>query len=260
MAGREYIFNLYRRASRHTVILALVAVLLAGTGLMSWRHQAAERGVSVTTAVSAPAANATSLVSLNGRTFEQSEGLQGAVVGEYEGYFDGKTKSFSLGPKGSKTTGAKDSRLYSRSDPSGEVERGAGFGFRVVRSAYVNTADNPPTVTGEIEITNLTNATLYNTRVVFTSFKVSNVGGADAGNLPGANGFAYFNDGQVAYNGKLSVSRAYGDIASAANATRVWSFAVANTPPSFFFTYKVIADLGVAAHAAVPARALSDHV
>lgn len=253
MAGREYIFNLYRRTSRHTVVVALVAVLLAGAGLMNWRHQAAERGVSVATVASATAVNTASLVSLNGRTYEQSEGAQGAVLGEYEGYFDGKTKSFTLNPKSSKTTGAKDSRLYSRSDPSGEVPQGTGFGFRVVRSAFVNNADNPPTVTGEIEITNNTTATLYNTRVVFTSFKVANVNGADAGNLPGGSGFAYFNDGQVAYNGKLSVSREYGDIAAAGKSTRVWAFAVANTPPSFFFAYKVIADLGVAAESVAPA-------
>ena len=254
MAGREYIFNLYRLALRRAVFVALVAVLLAGAALMSWRHQAAERvGISATTAASAPAVNTASLLSLNGRTFEQSEGLQGAVMGEFEGYFDGKTRSFSLKPRDANATRTKDTRLYSRSDPSGEVAQGAGFGFRVVRSAFVNNADNPPTVTGEIELTNNTSAALYNTRVVFTSFKVTNAGGADAGNLPGANGFAYFNDGQVAYNGKLSVSREYGDIASAAKSTRVWTFAVPNTPPSFFFTYKVIADLGVAAESVAPA-------
>ncbi|MGH9802990.1 MAG: hypothetical protein ACRD82_21700, partial [Blastocatellia bacterium] len=142
----------------------------------------------------------------------------------------------------------------SRSDPSGEVTQGVtGFSPSITRSAFVNNADNPPTVTGEFALTNNTGATLYNTRVVFTGFKVTNSGGADAGNLPGANGFAYFNDGQVAYNGKLSVSRDYGDIAAAAKVTRVWTFAVANQPPNFFFSYRVIADLGVAAESVAPA-------
>lgn len=250
MAGREYIFNLYRLASRRAVVLALVAVFLAGAGFMNWRHQAAERKMSAAMVASEPAHSTASLVSLDGRTFEQSEGLQGSVVGEFEGYFDSKTRSFTVNPKSARTNGSKDSRLYSRSDPSGEV---AGFGRRVIRSAFVNNGDNPPTVTGEFELTNNSSATLYNTRVVFTSFKITNAGGADAGNVPGASGFAYFSDGQVAYNGKLSVSREYGDMAAGAAATRVWTFAVANQPPSFFFTYKVIADLGVAAESVAPA-------
>ena len=254
MAGRKYIFSLCRSVSRRAAIVAFIAFCLAGAGLMSWRHQAAERKeMGTVTTASNPSVNSASTVSLNGRTFQQSEGAQGAVVGEFEGYFDGKTRSFTLQPKGGRSTSGKDSRLYSRSDPSGEVSQGSGFSFRVVRSALVSSADQSPTVTGEVELTNNTNATLYNTRIVFNTFKVTNAGGADAGNLPGANGFAYFNDGQVAYNGKLSVSRDYGDIAAAGKSTRVWSFAVANQPPSFFFTYRVIADLGVAAESVAPA-------
>lgn len=254
MAGREYIFSLCRLASRRAAIVAFIAFCLVGAGFVSWRHQAAERkDMGAVAAASIPAVNSASLVSLNGRRFEQSEGAQGAVVGEFEGYFDGKTRSFSLQPKGGRSTSGKDSRVYSRSDPSGEVGQGAGFSFRVVRSALVSSADQSATVTGEIELTNNTSATLYNTRIVFTGFKVTNSAGADAANLPGANGFAYFNDGQVAYNGKLSVTRDYGDIAAAGKSTRVWSFAVANQPPSFFFGYKVIADLGVAAESVAPA-------
>ncbi len=254
MAGRESIFNLRRLASRRAAMVAFIAFCLAGAGFMSWRHQAAERKeTGKATATSVPSVNNASLISLNGRAFEQSDGVQGAVVGDFEGYFDGKTRSFTLQPKSGRSTSGKGSRLYSRSDPSGEVSQGAGFSFRVVRSALVGSADQSATVTGEVELTNNTNATLYNTRIVFTSFKVTNAGGADAGNLPGANGFAYFNDGQVAYGGKLSVSRDYGDIAAAGKSTRVWGFAVANQPPSFFFTYRVIADLGVAAESVAPA-------
>ncbi len=254
MAGRESIFNLRRLVSRQAAVVAFIAFCLIGAGLTTWRHQAAERKeTSTMTETSVSHVNAASLISLNGRTFEQSDGLQGAVVGEYQGYFDGKTRSFTLQPRGNRSSDGKGSQLYSRSDPSGEVSQGAGFSFRVVRSALVGNAEQSATVTGEIELTNNTSATLYNTRIVFTSFKVTNAGGADAGNLPGANGFAYFNDGQVAYGGKLSVSRDYGDIAAAGKSTRVWSFAVANQPPTFFFTYRVIADLGVAAESVAPA-------
>lgn len=252
MAGREYLLSLCRRVSRSTVVVALVAVCLAGASVMSWRQAAAERMVNGAAASStANAVNAGSLISLNGREFTQSDGTQGAVVGEFEGYFDGKTRSFSLQPKGSGE--GRSGRLFSRSDPSGEVAQGSGFSFRVVRSALITTGDNPATVTGEVELTNNTSATLYNTRIVFTTFKITNASGADAGNLPGANGFAYFNDGQVAYNNKLSVSREYGDIAASAKSSRVWTFAVNNQPPSFFFAYKVIADLGVATESVAPA-------
>lgn len=253
MAGREYIYSLRRLVSRRTAIVAFIAFCLANAGLMSWRNQAAERkdAGKVAADLTSSASNA-SLISLNGRAFEQSDGAQGVIVGEFEGFFDGKTRSFTVQPKADRSTDGKGTRLYARSDPSGEISQGA-FGFRVVRSALVSGTDQSATVTGEVELTNNTSATLYNTRVVFNSFKVINSAGADANNLPGASGFAYFNDGQVAYNGKLSVSRDYGDIAAAAKSTRVWSFAVANQSPSFFFAYKVIADLGVAAESVAPA-------
>ncbi|MDQ3013477.1 MAG: hypothetical protein M3X11_22590, partial [Acidobacteriota bacterium] len=170
------------------------------------------------------------------------------------GYFDAKTRSFILPPNSERATAGRGNRQAFRSDPSGEVPVGpSGYSFRVVRSDFVNTPDNPATVVGEIELTNNTSGILYNTRIVFTSFKLSNAGGADAGNLPGASGFAYFNDGQVAYNNKLSVSRAYGDIPAGGKVSQVWSFAVSNTPPSFFFAYQVIADIGVAAESVAPA-------
>ncbi len=255
MAGREYLLRLCRLASRRAVVIALVAVCLASASLISWWQASAERSLNSSAATISPkgnAATAGSLVSLSGLKFAQGDGAQGAMLGEFEGYFDAKTRSFSLQPKGERA--GTGNRQAFRSDPGGDVPVGpSGFSFRVVRSDFVNTPDNPATVVGEIELTNNTSGILYNTRVVFTSFKLSNAGGADAGNLPGANGFAYFNDGQVAYNNKLSVSRAYGDIAAGGKVSQVWSFAVGNTPPSFFFAYKVIADIGVAAESVAPA-------
>lgn len=255
MAGRKYLNSMCRRASRRATLIAFVTLCLAGTSVLNWYQAAAKRrGHSATASPMSPtvttnAANAGSLISLAGREFPQSDGEQGVVVGEFEGSFDAKTRKLSLQSKSE----GKESRLWTRSDPSGEVPVGAGFGFRVVRSDFVNTADNPATVTGEIELTNNSSATLFNTRIVFTSFKITNAGGADAGNLPGANGFAFFNDGQVANGGKLNVSRAYGDIAAGGKVSKIWTFAVNNMPPPFFFTYKVIADLGVAAESVAPA-------
>ncbi len=255
MAGRKYLNILCRRASRRAALIAFIALCLAGTSVLNWRQASAKRRGNSATAnpvsssLGTVAGNAGALISLAGREFPQSDGEQGAVVGEFEGSFDAKTRSFSIQPKGS---AGKSNGLFSRSDPSGEVPVGSGFGFNVVRSDFVNNADNPATITGEIELTNNTSAALYNTRIVFTSFKVNDTK-ADAGNLPGANGFAFFNDGQVANGGKLNVSRAYGDIAAGGKVSRIWTFAVNNTPPKFFFTYKVIADLGVAAESVAPA-------
>lgn len=253
MAGRKYFNSMCRRATRRTALIALVALCLVGASVMNWRQAAAKRRVNSATVTPLPPASGTSvagagsLVSLNGREFPQSDGEQGVVIGEFEGNFDANTRSFSL-----RTISAekKGNRLMARSDPNTEAPIGPG---RVVRSQFVNTPDTPATISGEIELTNSTNATLYNTRVVFTTFKVANAGGADAGNLPGASGFAFFNDGQVAYGGKLNVSRAYGDIAAGGKVSQIWTFAVNNTPPNFFFAYKVIADLGVAAESVAPA-------
>lgn len=247
MAGREYLFSLCRRASRSTVMVALVAVCLTGSSIIVWRQAAAERSVNSVEALSS-VANKASLVSLDGRTFSQSE--EGAVLAEFEGSFDPRTNSLSIQPRSPRTTSGKDGRLYARSDPGAEV---GGFTWKVLRSQLVNTGGTSATVSGEVELTNATNVTLYNTRVVFTAFKVGNAGGADAGNIPGANGFAYFNDGQVALGNKLNVSRAYGDIAAGAKTARVWTFAVTNQPPSFFFAFKVLADIGVAAESVAPA-------
>lgn len=250
MAGREFLFSLCRRASRSTVLVALVAVCLVGASVIGWRQASAERSANAAKAASAPMASNTSLVSLDGRTFLQSDGTSGAVMGEFEGYFDAKTNRLSIQPKSASSGVGKDNRLYSRSDPGAEV---GGFTWKVLRSQLVNTGDTSATISGEVELTNATNVTLYNTRLVFTSFRLGNAGGEFAGNLPSANGFAYFNDGQIAFGNKLNVSRDYGDIASGAKTTRVWTFAVTNQPPGFFFSFKVLADIGVAAESVAPA-------
>jgi sugar lactone lactonase YvrE len=275
MAGCEYLFNLRRlnsrrRSSHSTVVIALIALFLTATGVWSWRHAASGRSIPAVFAgasASAPALNAPSapssgLISLAGQEFPASDGVSGVVVGEFEGYFDAALRGFTVQP--GRAPGAesrKDRRLNSRSDPGSDVPQGSGFGLIVVNSAFISTGDNPGTVSGEVAVYNNTTATLYNTRLVFTSFRICPASGAcnnststgDALNLPGATGLAFFNDGQVAYNNKLHVSRSYGDIPAGGNVKNIWTFATVAQPPRFFFTYKVIADLGVAAESVQPA-------
>lgn len=275
MAGCEYLFNprrlnLRRRASHSTVVIALIGLFLTATGVWAWGHAASGRsiptvsaeGPAPTPALNAPSAPPSDLISLAGQEFPASDGVSGVVVGEFEGYFDATSRSFTTQPR--KAPGAesrKDRRQNFRSDPSSDIPQGSGFGLIVINSAFISTGDNPGTVSGEVAIFNNTTATLYNTRLVFTSFRICPASGAcnnststgDASNLPGATGLAYFNDGQVAYSDKLHVSRSYGDISAGGNVKNIWTFATVAQPPRFFFTYKVIADLGVAAESVQPA-------
>ncbi len=245
MAGREYLLSLRRRALRSTITLALTALSLVIAVGFALHRAAAKHSSSF---------NPASTVSLAGQQFPVNEGTGGSVLGEFEGRFDAATRRFTIQPIVARKSDSSDAgRVAFRSVPGGEVPQGSGFSFSVVNSAFINSGDNPATVSGEIQITNNTNATFYNTRLVFTTFKIGGPAGSDAGNTPGAGGFAYFNDGQIPYNGKLNVSRFYGDIPGGGSAKNIWTFAVTNQPPSFFFSYRVLADLGVAAESVQPA-------
>lgn len=251
------------------VIIALVALSLAAVGAWSWRRAAAERSTSSASApaLTAPSASPFSsssrsgLISLAGREFPVSDGAPGIVVGEFEGYFNAASRSLTVQPsKAYGSASRKVRNLASRSDPGSEIPQGS-FGLNIVNSVFISTGDNPGTVSGEVAVFNNTSATLYNTRLVFTSFKICPAAGpcngststGDAINLPGTTGIAYFNDGQVAYNNQLHVSRSYGDIPAGGSVKNIWTFATVAQPPRFFFTYKVIADLGVAAESVQPA-------
>ncbi len=175
----------------------------------------------------------------------------GEVLGEFEGYFDAGTRKITIRPM--RRAASPREGLSSRFNPGSEIAQGQGFGFSVVNSAFINSGENPATVNGEIQISNLTSTPLLNTRVIFTAFRLGGPGGVDAGNLPSGTGLAYFNDGQIAYGGKLNLSRYYGDIPGLGAVKKIWTFAVTDTPPSFFFVYKVLADRGVAAESVQPA-------
>ena len=229
MAGRELLSTLSRRVFRSKHLVAVVAIAAVAGAI--WLGHAA--------------ASSLTPVSPAGQRFEQSE--SGVVAGEFEGSFNAETRSFTIAPKAARAS--KGRALNSRFDPGAEV---SGFSFSVVASKFIGTGDNAGTVSGEVQITNNSGVTLYNTRLVFTAFKVGGPGGADAGNVPGASGFAYFNDGQIPFNGKLNVSRYYGDIPASGNAKAIWTFATVTQPPNFFFSFKVLADIGVAAESVRP--------
>ncbi len=263
MTGREYLFDLCRRSSRPTALIALIAGCLASGALWSWRPAAAEpapvESAAPAPTMNAPSAPAAGLVSLAGQVFPASDGVRGVVLGEYEGYFDALTRSLTVQPAKARAGQSPIGRNQtSRSNPGSEVTPG-NFGLTVVNSAFIGTGDHPGTISGEVAVQNNTSATLYNTRLVFTSFRLcSTLTGPcnatqDAGNTPGPTGLAYFNDGQVAFNNKLYISRSYGDIGVGANVRNIWTFASVAQPPRFFFTYAVIADLGVAAESVQPA-------
>ncbi|MGA1367835.1 MAG: hypothetical protein ACO394_04870, partial [Blastocatellia bacterium] len=196
--------------------------------------------------------------SLEGDQFPAEHGSGAAIVGVYEGEFSASTRRLTIRPQGEslvddgqETTGPSNLPLQQSSGIV--IPRGAaGFSLAVLNSAFVNDGINPSTVSGEIQITNNTSSTFYNTRLIFTRFAVNSTG-ADAGNTPGQSGFAYFNDGMLPYEGKLQVSRQYGDIGPGANARNVWNFAVTSTPETFRFGFVLLADLGVVVESLAPA-------
>lgn len=249
MSGRDKFFGLNRLVLRSALMVGLLAMGLVYASLQGFDRASAKRGDSRETSEPAQAAGEPRVAVEAGSP----------VIGEFEGSFDARTRRFTIEP--SRGRSGQGSAMEVRSNPGTELSQGAQFGFSVVNSTYVAAGDNPATVTGEIQLTNTSGVALYNTRLVFTSFKLCPAVGpcngatatADAGNLPGASGFAFFNDGMVASGGKLNVSRFYGDIAAGASARAIWTFATLNQPPRFFFTYKVLADVGLAAESVAPA-------
>ncbi|MDX2033534.1 MAG: hypothetical protein SF339_22850 [Blastocatellia bacterium] len=253
MAGREYLFIAtlrawvrgVRRAERSTAVIALV-VALVGVGSLSLRGVDAGRAGRRAESSARRAAAAPQIADANAG--------RGVVVGEFEGYFDSATRRMTVQPRAAREgRGARGLNPTSRIYPGVEINPGSGFTFSVVASKFQGTGDFPGTVSGEVSIANATAATLYNTRLVFTAFKIGGPGGVDAGNVPGASGFAFFNDGLAPLDGKLHISRFYGDIPASGSVKNIWTFATVAQPPSFFFAYRVLADIGVAPESVQPA-------
>lgn len=248
MAGRKFIKSFFHHASRSAVVVLCAAIVLAAGSLTGLRRITAQQAFRALSSA-APATSAAI-----GAVQEPITGSSDAVtLGEFTGSLDAKSGELKITPK----TQAKGRYVaYSRSDP-GTVLPPGSFTVRLTdtNGAGADSVFLPGsgTVSGEIEILNNSATTFYNTRLIFTSFRVSNAGGAAASNSPTTGGVAFYNDGQVAYNNQLNVSRAYGDIAPGGSGKAVWTFAVPTSGPTFFFQFQVLADLGVAAESVEPA-------
>ncbi len=234
MSSRRLWSKLGQLIIRPASIIALTAILLVMAGAVEWRRTAAStteiKEKTSTTAV-LPAGSA-------------------KIAGVFEGRFDANTKQIhlintsngkikvSLGARteaSSMLPGASHTKTFNTScaSPSGAKP--------CIPAAPSNT------VSGEFTITNTGSLKFYNTRLIFTDFL-----NAAGGTPVSAN--AYFNDGQVPANGKLGVSRDFGDIDPAGNASRIWTFSFPGSSlQSFYFRYVVYADLGVATESIEPA-------
>ncbi len=255
MADRGMIGRQQSRVRRSTVMIALsvIGLSLVTLGLRQvWMQHAQAAGVTTLELSALPA---------QGKTLSDDKGA-GTVVAGYEGSFDPRTKQLVLKtPSDGRSLPDRDGRLNTRVDPNAVVTLGSQFSFTVVNSTFIQTGDLAGNISGEIQLMNKLGVTLFNTRVVFTKFAICPTSGAcnggsagtPANTTPGMTGFAYYNDGLIPYQGKLNVSRAYGDITPGGTSNAVWTFNVSTTPAKFFFSFVVLADIGVAAESVYPA-------
>ena len=235
MSSRRLWSKLGQLIIRPASIIALTAILLVMAGAVEWRRTAASSTESKTKASTVEVLPA---------------GSNSKIAGVFEGRFDANTKQIqlintsngkikvSLGARteaSSMLPGASHTKTFNTScaTPSGTKP--------CVSAAPANT------VSGEFTVTNTGSLKFYNTRLIFTDFL-----NAAGGTPVSAN--AYFNDGQVPANGKLGVSRDFGDIDPAGSASRVWTFSFPGSSlQSFYFRYVIYADLGVATESVEPA-------
>lgn len=250
MVDYGIIFNRLRRMNRPAGLAVLLVGALAGMGALRFSHLWEARAAAVTTL---------ELATLPIQSESPGDGSAALVAG-YEGSFDPRTKQMVL--QTTRVERTADGRTRNvRVDPNSEVARNTGFTFTVANSTFIPTGDLAGKISGEIQLMNKTAVTLYNTRLLFTRFKIcptsGNCDGGSAANdataTPGQTGFSYFNDGFIPYQGKLHLSRAYGNIAANGTSNAVWSFDVSTNPAKFFFSFVVLADVGVAAESVYPA-------
>ncbi len=255
MSSRGLLVWLGRQSFRSTTVITLVSTILVMAGAAGLRR--------VVTTRTATAASTTTLAN-RGMSRNISAPLLTAgtakgqkVVGVFEGTFDAKTQKVTLLNSSSGTLNATF-KAFGRSDATTALPEGAYT--RSFTRSCANPSGTVPcqsvapsnTVSGEMRINNTGTLKFYNTRLIFTDFLDSRGGTPSTAS-------AYFNDGQVALNGKLGVSRDYGDIDPSSSQTRVWSFSFPSTSlQSFYFRYTMVADIGVATENVEPAAVQND--
>ncbi len=230
MSSRGLWSKLGQLVIRPVSIIALTAIFLVVAGAVEWRRVAA---------------------SPSGKAKASTEaGSNAKIAGVFEGRFDANTKQIQLT---NTSNGKIKVSLGARTEASSMLPGGSHT--KVFNTSCANPSGTKPcisaapanTVSGEFTVTNTGSLKFYNTRLIFTDFLNA------AGGTPiSAN--AYFNDGQVPANGKLGVSRDFGDIDPAGSASRVWTFSFPGSSlQSFYFRYVIYADLGVATESVEPA-------
>lgn len=258
MFDHRNIMNWPHRTRRTAWLLALLGCSILFSGGLSvwhvWAEQARTGPVATLALTRLPVQPQSS----------RGEAEAGVVVAGYEGVFDPRARQLTIQPRTNPTADPRNPNV--RVDPSGEVVRNTQFGFVIPSPTpvYIQSGDLAGNISGEIQLQNKTSVTLYNTRLLFTKFKVcpdditaacnGTVDLPDANTTPGTLGFAYYNDGMIPYGGKLNISRAYKEtLTPNETSNAVWAFNVSTTPARFFFSFVVLADIGVAAESVYPA-------
>ena len=257
MSSRGLLVWLGRQSFRSTTVIALVLTLLVMAGAVGLQRVVATRTANIPNASTTTSANREMGRNLSAPLLTAGTANGQKVVGVFEGTFDAKTQKVTLLNSSSGNLSATF-KAFGRSDATTPLPEG-GHTRTFVRSC-ANPSGTVPcqpsgpsnTVSGEMRINNTGSLKFYNTRLIFTDFLDSR------GGIP-STASAYFNDGQVALNGKLGVSRDYGDIDPSGSQTRVWSFAFPSTSlQSFYFRYTLVADIGVATESVEPAAVQND--
>jgi sugar lactone lactonase YvrE len=234
--------------------VALIAVCLVAASALGLRRTAAQKFLGAASkAVSATAAPSVAVVT-------ETSARSSSTLGEFAGSFDSSARQLKLTQPEAGSPSAKSRRVAARSDANTLLPSGS-FAVRLTNtngaaadSAFFSSGELAGTVSGEVEIINNSPYPFYNTRLVFTEFRLGSSSGAIASNSPVSGGLAYYNDGQVAFNNRLNVSRNYGDIAPNGGTSRaIWTFSVPTSGPTFYFRFQILADIGVAAESVEPA-------
>jgi hypothetical protein len=254
MSSRGLLVWLGRQSFRSTTVIALVSTLLVMAGAAGLRKVVATRAATAA-ATALPNREMSRNLSASGIIAGTANGQK--VVGVFDGTFDAKTQKITLLNSKSGTLQATF-KAFGRSNATTPLPENS-YTRTFVRSC-ANPSGTVPcqptapanTVSGEMQISNTGSLKFYNTRLVFTDFLDARGGIPTTAN-------AYFNDGQVALNGKLGVSRDYGDIDPSSSQTRVWSFSFPSSSlQSFYFRYTIVADIGVATESVEPAAIQND--